>query len=204
MALARRRRPRDSHELPGHGPRARLPRGRLCGGASHGCGAGRARRSSARGAHRSPPPPLSPSSPGYRWYDAQGTKPQWAFGHGLSYSTFSYAPLVVAGAVSPTASVTIFTTICNVAGPAGAEVAQLYVSYPAAANEPPKLLKGFEKVAVAPGACEAVGFTLAAADLWTWNVVTQAWQLVPGTYGALVGSSSADVRQTASFQVTAA
>jgi beta-glucosidase len=85
--------------------------------------------------------------------------------------------------------VSIYATVCNTAGPAGSEVAQLYVGYPAAANEPPKLLKGFEKVAIAPGTCESVGFTLAASDLLTWNVVTQAWQLIPGTYTALVGSS---------------
>ena len=141
---------------------------------------------------------------GYRWYDAQGTKPQWPFGHGLSYSTFAYSPLAAVGAVSPSANVTLYTTVCNVAGPAGAEVAQLYVGYPAAANEPPKLLKGFQKVAMGPGGCEGVGFTVAAKDLWIWNVVAQAWELVPGQYTAMVGSSSADIRATTTFAVTAA
>jgi hypothetical protein len=140
---------------------------------------------------------------GYRWYDAQNTSPQWPFGHGLSYSTFSYAPLNVVGAVSPSASATIYSTICNTAGPAGAEVAQLYIGYPAAANEPPKQLKGFEKLAIGPGDCSGVGFPVQASDLWVWDVVSQTWQLIPGTYTLSLGSSSRDIRQTGTLTVTA-
>jgi beta-glucosidase len=140
---------------------------------------------------------------GYRWYDARGTKPEWAFGHGLSYATFNYTALAVVGGVSPTASATIYATVCNVGGPAASEVAQLYLGYPAAANEPPKLLKGFQKVAVSAGGCEGVGFSVSAKDLWVWDVVAQAWALVPGTYTVLVGASSADIRLTGALTVTA-
>ena len=139
---------------------------------------------------------------GYRWYDAQGTSPQWAFGHGLSYSTFAYSGLAVAGAVSPSATANVYATVCNAAGPAGAEVAQLYVGYPAAANEPPKQLKGFQKLALGAGICGGVGFPLAAADLQIWDVNSQAWVLVPGTYTVSVGSSSRDIRLTGSLTVT--
>jgi beta-glucosidase len=141
---------------------------------------------------------------GYRWYDAQGTTPQWSFGHGLSYSTFAYSSLAVAGAVSPTASATVYATVCNTAGPSGAEVAQLYIGYPAAANEPPKLLKGFQKISLGPGACGGVGFEVAAKDLWVWDVVSQTWLLVPGEYKLLVGSSSRDIRLTGALAVTSA
>jgi len=140
---------------------------------------------------------------GYRWYDAQGTSPQWSFGHGLSYSTFNFSALTVGGTVTPAAGTTIYATVCNTAGPAGAEVAQLYLGYPAAANEPPKLLKGFEKVRLAPGECSGVGFPVAASDLWVWDVASQTWQLVPGSYTVMVGSSSRDIRLTGALTVTA-
>jgi beta-glucosidase len=51
--------------------------------------------------------------------------------------------------------------VCNTAGPAGAEVAQLYIGYPAAAAAPPKQLKGFEKLLLGPGECSGVGFPVA-------------------------------------------
>jgi beta-glucosidase len=141
---------------------------------------------------------------GYRWYDAQGTKPEWPFGHGLSYSVFTYSNLAVVGAVSPTASAVIYADICNdAASPAGSEVAQMYLGYPAAAGEPPKLLKGFQKVAIGSGECAGVAFNVAASDLWVWDVVSQAWVLTPGTYTVMVGSTSADIRLTGSLTVTA-
>jgi beta-glucosidase len=129
---------------------------------------------------------------------------QWVFGHGLSYSTFTYSALAVSGTVTPTSGAVVYATVCNSAvGPAGAEVAQLYLGFPPAAGEPPKLLKGFQKVALGAGACGGVGFPLAAADLQTWDVNAQAWTLTPGTYSVLVGSTSADIRLTGTLAVTA-
>jgi beta-glucosidase len=142
---------------------------------------------------------------GYKWYDAQGTKPQWVFGHGLSYSAFTYSGLAVSGAVSASAGAVVYATVCNsAAGPTGAEVAQLYLGFPAAAaGEPPRFLAGFQKVALGAGACAGVGFPLAAADLQVWDVAAQAWTLTPGTYSVQVGSSSADIRLTGTLAVTA-
>ncbi len=136
-------------------------------------------------------------------YDAQKTTPAFEFGFGLSYSTFSYSALTSGLTLTPAAGVTVYATVCNTAGPAGAEVAQLYVGYPAAANEPPKLLKGFEKLALGPGDCSGVGFPLEAKDLWVWDVTSQAWQLIPGTYNLYVGASSRDIRLTGTLSVTA-
>ena len=126
------------------------------------------------------------------------------FGEGKSYTNFSYSGLTIAGAVTSTTSATVYATVCNTAGPAGAEVAQLYVGYPAAANEPPKLLKGFQKISLGPGACGGVGFEVAAKDLWVWDVVSQTWLLFPGEYKLLVGSSSRDIRLTGALVVTTA
>ena len=111
--------------------------------------------------------------------------------------------LAVSGAVSPSASATVYATVCNTAGPAAAEVAQLYLGYPAAAGEPPQLLRGFQKVPVGPGACAGVAFPLTAADLAVWNVTAQAWELVPGAYSVRVGSSSRDIRLVGSLAVIA-
>ena len=97
----------------------------------------------------------------------------------------------------------IYATVCNTAGPAGAEVAQLYLGFPAAANEPPKLLKGFEKVTTEPGECAGVGFPLAIADVQIWDVIAQVWTTVPGSYTVMVGSGSRDIRLTGTLQVAA-
>jgi beta-glucosidase len=140
---------------------------------------------------------------GYRWYDAQAIAPLWPFGHGLSYSSFTYSQLVVAGALSPATATAVYATVCNTAGPAGAEVAQLYLGFPAAANEPPKLLKGFQKTPLEPGECAGVGFPLTAADVQIWDVVAQQWTIVPGTYTVMVGSGSRDIRLTGQLTVTA-
>jgi beta-glucosidase len=140
---------------------------------------------------------------GYRFYDHQGTSPLWWFGDGISYSTFSYSDLVVSGAVSPSTSATIYATVCWASGPPGSEVAQLYIGYPAAANEPPKLLKGFQKVALVddPQSCAGVAFPLTAEDLSIWDSVSMSWVLTPGTYTVMVGSTSRDIRLNGQFTV---
>ena len=144
-----------------------------------------------------PPPPLALSAD-----DSQNISPLWPFGYGLSYSTFSYSALAVAGTLSPSTPVSVYATVCNTAGPSGAEVSQLYLSFPAAANEPPKLLKGFQKTALEPGECAGVGFPLTADDVKIWDVAAQAWAIVPGTYGVMVGSGSRDIRLTGALAVT--
>ena len=76
---------------------------------------------------------------GYRWFDANNVEPLFPFGHGLSYTTFDYSNLEVEGR-----KVTI--DITNKGDAYGKEVVQLYVGFPAEAGEPPKLLKGFNKI----------------------------------------------------------
>lgn len=73
----------------------------------------------------------------------------------------------------------------------GAEVAQLYVTDPSSAGEPPRELRGFEKVTLRPGQSEEVDFTVPASSLAYWNTATNGWTVAPGTYQAYVGDSSA-------------
>ena len=126
---------------------------------------------------------------------------KWSFGHGLSFSTFEYTALQVRGSLGETSTVTVSFTLRNVAGPAGKEVAQLYLSPPAEADEPPQLLRAFEKVLLRPQEQVSVSFSLTVEDVRVWDTVRQNWRVVPGRYGLGVGSGSRDVRLRGSLVV---
>ncbi|KAH7374129.1 glycoside hydrolase family 3 domain-containing protein [Cadophora sp. MPI-SDFR-AT-0126] len=133
---------------------------------------------------------------GYKWFDERGIEPLFPFGHGLSYTSFEVSNISVAisnsGNWSITAqSIIVTTLLSNTGSVAGKEVVQLYVSYPAAANEPPKLLKGYEKVYLGPGDSSVVTFGIDSEDLRIWD---GGWKLVPGNYTFLVGFSAGDIR----------
>jgi beta-glucosidase len=129
---------------------------------------------------------------GYRWYDAHGQEPLFAFGHGLSYTTFSYSQLAITGS-GPARQVTV--QLKNTGPRAGAEVVQLYVGMPDAAGEPPRVLKGFQKIMLQPGESRAVSLDLPDATLYVFDANRKAWTLVEGAYQVMVGASSRDIRQ---------
>ena len=122
---------------------------------------------------------------GYRWYDAHKVAPAFAFGHGLSYSTFALSGLK-ASADSVSATVT------NTGDRAGATVVQLYLGFPEDAGEPPQQLKGFSKQPLKPGQSADVTFKLSERDRSIWDVGTHAWAEAKGTFTATVGLSSRD------------
>ncbi len=119
--------------------------------------------------------------------------PAFPFGHGLSYTTFSYANLnftdgVLAGSVDVT----------NTGSVAGAEVAQLYVTFPSESAEPPRQLKGFGKTpVVAPGESFTVSFELSDRDLSIWDVGVHDWSRQYGSFRIDVGASWGDIRLSA-------
>lgn len=139
---------------------------------------------------------------GYRWYDANNVTPLFPFGCGLSYTTFGYSNLVVSS-VSPSGQVQISFHLTNTGNTAGAEVAQLYLGFPAAAAEPPKLLKGFQRISLSPGQTQPVTFNLTWEDLANWDATARGWIVTPGVFQVLVGASSRDIRLTGSFTVSA-
>ena len=144
---------------------------------------------------------------GYRGYDALDRQVAYPFGHGLSYCTFSYRGLRISQAGSADAgdlAVTVRCTIANTGGRAGAEVAQAYVSDPAAAvPRPPRELKAFAKISLEPGAEREVTFTLTARDLSYWSAIHRRWVLEPGEFRIGVGASSRDIRLSAAITVEA-
>ena len=75
----------------------------------------------------------------------------------------------------------------------GAEVAQLYLGFPAAAGEPPQVLRGFQKLHLAPGAEATATFELGAGDLSVWSAEKHEWSPVSGKFGVFVGASSRDI-----------
>jgi len=145
---------------------------------------------------------------GYRYYDATNETPLFPFGYGLSYTTFAFSHLRVTpqavqnGTSNPGTpacgcngqsgtQVTVSATVTNTGAVAGSDVAQLYLNDPAAAGEPPRQLKGFQKVTLQPGQSTTVHFALSGQDLSYWNDTANGWVLPDGTFGVDVGDSSA-------------
>jgi beta-glucosidase len=137
---------------------------------------------------------------GYRALDAQGVAPLFAFGHGLSYTTFAFAELNVrAGATA--GSIAVDFAVTNTGSRAGSEVAQLYLGFPTSAAEPPWVLRGFTRITLAAGETKNATLELSARDLSCWNPKAHARYVPSGTYRIAVGSSSRDLPLQASVQV---
>ena len=130
---------------------------------------------------------------GYRWYDAHKVVPAFAFGHGLSYTTFHYDALE-AKYMSASRNLNVSCMVTNNGTTAGAEVAQLYLRYPDSAGQPFKQLRGFHKVLLQPRERKLIRFTVDTRWLSSWDASTHSWKLAVGNFEVLVGSSSADIR----------
>ncbi|WP_082115864.1 glycoside hydrolase family 3 C-terminal domain-containing protein [Hymenobacter terrenus] len=131
---------------------------------------------------------------GYRYFDTYKVAPQFAFGHGLSYTSFKYDKL----SVTPgTKSATVKLTVTNTGKVAGAEVVQVYVhDEQSSVKRPEKELKGFQKVFLKPGEAKVVTLTLDSGAFQYYDEAKKAWHLEPGKFDVLVGSSSRDIRLT--------
>ena len=127
---------------------------------------------------------------GYRWYQSQNITPAFPFGYGLSYTSFSFSNLSV-GAFNANGRATVTATVTNTGSKAGADVAQMYVSDPAASQDPPEQLAGFQRVTLSPGQSTTVTFPLTIHNLADFSPTDNAWEAQAGTYGISVGDSSA-------------
>jgi beta-glucosidase len=129
---------------------------------------------------------------GYRWYQSQNITPLFPFGFGLSYTKFAFSNLSV-GAFNANGQATVTAKITNTGPVAGADVAQMYVGDPAASDDPPEQLKGFQRVTLSPGASATVTFPLTIHDLASWSSTANAWEAQAGSYSISVGDSSASL-----------
>ncbi|RFU20904.1 glycoside hydrolase family 3 C-terminal domain-containing protein [Geodermatophilus marinus] len=144
---------------------------------------------------------------GYRAFDAADRPVAYPFGHGLSYTGFDYTDLAIDTAGSVDGDDLVLTarlTVTNTGAVAGREVVQLYVGAPPGrVARPPRELRGFTTVDLAPGDGTAVEFTLGARDLAYWSTAHRRWVVDPGTYRIAVGASSRDIRLTSGVHVDA-
>lgn len=137
---------------------------------------------------------------GYRYYSTFKVKPAYEFGYGLSYTNFTYSNLKLSS-TKFTDKIIINLDIKNSGNLAGKEVAELYLSAPAIKlNKPVMELKGFVKTRLLqPGESQTVTFVLESRSLASFDPVSSSWIADAGKYSVMIGASSADIRQEASF-----
>ncbi|MGX2993411.1 glycoside hydrolase family 3 C-terminal domain-containing protein [Streptomyces sp. JNUCC 64] len=134
---------------------------------------------------------------GHRWYDARELDVAFPFGHGLSYTTFEYGDLVLDECQE---GIRARLTVVNSGQVAGRAVPQLYLGMPASTVvRPPRELKAFASVMLAPGERQTTEMLLRRQDLEYWDVRFDRWILEPGTYVVSAGESSRDIRVTAAI-----
>lgn len=126
---------------------------------------------------------------GYKWYDAEDKTPLFPFGFGLSYSSFAYSDLKVAQGDG----LEVSFRVTNTGKRAGEETAEIYATLPESAQEPPRRLVGWQKIALRPGESQTVSVRVEPLFLSIYNVDRSRFQLVPGKYKIWAGGSSRDL-----------
>lgn len=138
---------------------------------------------------------------GYRWAQKKDIKPLFAFGHGLSYTTFSYSEAEISRTtMSENGKVTVSVNVTNTGDREGKEIVQLYIGDDECSVERPVMeLKAFRKVSIKPGETVKVSFPVNADMLKFYG--NDGWTLENGSFTAYVGAASDDIRTSAKFNV---
>jgi beta-glucosidase len=133
---------------------------------------------------------------GYKWYETQHKQPLFAFGFGLSYTTYAYSDLSVDSSAK-----TARFTVKNTGKRAGTEIAEVYGRLPRGADESFKRLVGWKRVTLAPGESQTVTIAIDPRVLETFDEASDRWNLAPGSYEVLAGASSDNTPLTGSLSV---
>lgn len=138
---------------------------------------------------------------GYRWHDTKKIPALFPFGHGLSYTTFTYGKAALSSTdMTADGSITVTVPVKNTGSLPGKEVVQLYVGdNKSSLPRPQKELKAFDKIALNPGEEKTVTFTITADDLKYFDDARHEWVAEPGKFTLYIGSSSTDIRTKGSF-----
>jgi beta-glucosidase len=138
---------------------------------------------------------------GYRWYDARELEVAFPFGHGLSYTAFSYGD--AAASVTESGDIEVRVSVTNTGERDGREVVQVYTSLPGSTvQRAARELKAFASVALAAGETREIVLTVRRDDLAYWSVRAQRWIVEGGAYAFDVAASSRDLRVQAQVEVT--
>ncbi len=137
---------------------------------------------------------------GYRYYNTFNVAPAYEFGYGLSYTNFTYTNLKLSSS-SFNGKITATVTVANTGKVTGKEAVQLYLSAPAQKlDKPVEELRAFAKTnLLQPGKSQTVKFILNAADLASFDTQTESWIAEAGKYTVKIGSSSKQIKRTATF-----
>ena len=132
---------------------------------------------------------------GYRYYDKKGTDLLFPFGHGLSYTSFSFSDLCLSSEkISDQESLTATVKVTNTGSRPGKTAVQLYVSdCESSVLRPVRELKGFEKILLQPGETKEVSFTLDKRSFACWNTRIHDWHVESGEFCIQIGRSSRDI-----------
>jgi len=139
---------------------------------------------------------------GYRYYDKNGIKPLFPFGHGLSYTKFKYSDLKV----KPTgaAACTVTFDVKNTGSVAGDEVAQIYVApRQSPVPRPVRELKGFTRIQLAPGETKTVTLALGERAFEYYDADKKQWMIAPGKFDVSVGASSRNLPLSGTVKIQA-
>ena len=138
---------------------------------------------------------------GYRWHETKNIKPQFSFGHGLSYTTFEFGKASAnKTSLGKDDTITFTVSVKNTGKKAGAEVAQLYIrDVKSSLPRPLKELKGFEKVFLNPGEQKQVSFTIDKSALSYFDADKHEWVAESGEFEALIGNSSDAIKTKVTF-----
>jgi beta-glucosidase len=133
---------------------------------------------------------------GYKWYEAEHKQPLFAFGFGLSYTSYAYSGLTL-----DSDGRTARFTVKNIGRRAGTEIAEVYARLPQGSDESFKRLVGWKRITLAPDESQTVTVAIDPRVLQTFDESSDGWKFAPGEYEVFAGPSSDNTPLTGHLQI---